>query len=357
MSDRSRPAMRSQTAVKRGRGRARAEEGTGQTKGRGARGKKKLRISNDGHQSLVATRVYEAEEAARAQARAKAARRSNKQAQELAPTEPSGHQQVKRTRPQRQLVLFFSTHGGTGSTTIATALGMLLARRGLTTCLLDLDLQFGDALTVLDLRPRCPISEAMMDLGHRDPGELVDRLPRHSSGLSVLSQVGYIEDLARVSKKQFPEFLGHARKGFDVLLVDGVRDFNDHAIAVLDVADEVIVITTQEILALRGLALRLEVFARLGVDADQLTVVLSRFAGNRHVPLSAIVETLRVEPRFTVRDDPKAAHGALKAGLPLPAFAPRSRAVQDIEAIAEYVAGAAPAEAGGLLARIFGGRR
>jgi pilus assembly protein CpaE len=243
-------------------------------------------------------------------------------------------------------------------------MGAMLARGGKRTCIVDLDLQFGDALTALNLKGRCPISEVMSDLkaaGRQglDRDHLWSQLPRYGSRLWVLSQVGCVEGLAGIGPDRLPRLLRAVRRCFDVTIVDGIRDFSDLALAALDVADQVVMVATQDVPTLRGLALRSDIFQQLGYELDELKIVLNRYSEKGVVPLAAISDSLDVEPAFLVSNEFRTVHRAINDGEPLGDSAPRARATRDIAAMVEQLYGVTAAEVGerqGLLKRILGGR-
>lgn len=266
----------------------------------------------------------------------------------------------RRRRSRHTVGMFFSCHGGNGSTTIATHVGALLASRGKRTALLDLDLQFGDALATLNLRARCPLSEIASDRGlydgeRLDPDLLLTRLPRHGSGLFVLSQVGHVDGLGEVTPAVFPELLRQLRRCFDVLLLDGIRDFGDLALAALDVTDHVVLVGAQDLPTLRGLVMRLEIFKRLGYSPGELNLLVSRYSKKAPVALDAISAAVQIEPRFVVEDDFKLVHRALSEGSTLLEIAPRAQITQDLVAVVEDLFGVARSDSNvGLIGRLLG---
>ena len=64
--------------------------------------------------------------------------------------------------PRRgRIFTVFGGKGGTGKSTVATNLGVALARSGARTCLMDLDLAFGDVGVLLGLFPERTLSDAV----------------------------------------------------------------------------------------------------------------------------------------------------------------------------------------------------
>lgn len=253
-------------------------------------------------------------------------------------------------------------HGGVGATTLAASVGAFVAQGGRRACIVDLDLQFGAVLTTLNLKGRFPLSELAAELRAHgksglDKAMLRGRLPRWGDALWVATQVGCVEGLAEVEADRMATLLEQIKRCFDVTLIDGVRDFNDLALAALDVADRVVLVATQDVPALRGLAARLDILRRLGYETNELHVVLNRYSEKGPVPLEAIIESLGVRPAFLVANDFKTVHRAINDGVPLPVGAPQARVTQSIAALVEALfAVPVSIERPGLWKRLLGSR-
>lgn len=307
--------------------------------------------------SVLLTRVYDQEEVERARsvAKAKAERRKARVVQPMDAGPRVAGKAAARGAIDPLVSLFFSCHGGTGCTTLVASLAALLARAERSVCIVDLDLQFGDTLMALNLKHRFTLAQALEALPKLDAEALHYRLPHHKSGVCVLSQAGEVDGLGQIAPTDFIELLTLLRQSFDHVLVDGVRDFSDYALAVLDVADDVLLVATQEVAAVRGMAMRLDVFEQLGYEVQWLDVVINRYASKNGVSLRSIADSLEVTPRFVVADDAPAARRALNDGVPLIDVAPSSRATRDMQELVQVLYGVQAPRRQGLMGRIFGG--
>jgi len=268
-------------------------------------------IHGQGRLSLLATRVFEG----------------------LPPVPIERADRTERAIHDGQVTLFLSCHGGAGGTTIATTVGAMLAGEGKRVCILDLDLQFGEVLTALNMRNHCPISTLIQQPGPIAEADLLPRLSRHPTGLHVLSQVGNIDGVGTVDPARLSELLRQVRECFDHVLIDGVRDFNDHALSVMDLADTFVLVATQDVPALRGLLMRLELLKRLHFHRAALHVLINRYSSRATVSLATIETALGVQPSHIVRNDFRTVHRALNDGTPLPELAPHAPVTRDLWAV------------------------
>jgi len=261
-----------------------------------------------------------------------------------------------RAEPQRQgkLVVFFSSQGGTGTTMLACNMVSALARRHGAACIVDLDLQLGDALAMLDLEPQCPMSRLAREMETFDWEMLETMLARHGSGAHVVSQVGCLEELAELTPVRVPLLLQRLRQRFDFVIVDGLRDFSDHALAVLDVAERIVLVVSQDVPSVRGAARRLHIFRRLGYPPSKIQVVVNRYSKDHPVSLRAISECLGVTPAFLIPKD-AAASRSVNEGLTLHQIAPDSALCQEVERMTQELCELQPTAAptGGFWSRLW----
>ena len=87
-----------------------------------------------------------------------------------------------------QVIAFMHLAGGAGATTLAVNSACLLAQESKRddTCLLDLDIQFGNAANLLDLPSRSPIQEILDDPSRLDRQMLESMMIKHDTGVLVL---------------------------------------------------------------------------------------------------------------------------------------------------------------------------
>lgn len=239
--------------------------------------------------------------------------------------------------PRGAILVFFGCRGGTGSSVLAANLGCELARAGLSTCLVDLDLQLGEALTMLGLEAGLPLSSLA---GQSVDWEMLSpRLPRHVSGLCALSQTGYLDDLSQFQASHIPPLLRNLASQFSVVIVDGVRDFNDHALAALDVADRVILVATQDVPAVRGAARRLSICRRLGYSAEKFMLLLNRFDKRCRLTPAMVAEEIGMAPSFTVVNDFPLVERAINEGSTFRDLRPQAELTRQMEAMARHLFG------------------
>jgi len=159
-----------------------------------------------------------------------------------------------------QLIAFFSPKGGVGTTALAVNCAALLPSGGsgevpgARVVLVDLDLQFGQVATHLNLTPKLDFARLADDDDARtDPEGLAGYLTPHSSGLMVLASPTSPDSAARISVEDVEQVIGTLRSVFDFVVVDCGTRLDPRTIWVLEQAQANVFVVFPELGALRAM--------------------------------------------------------------------------------------------------------
>lgn len=250
----------------------------------------------------------------------------------------------------------FPAKGGMGATTLAVNIAAALAARD-RTCVVDLDLQLGDVASSLDLECGYTITDVLANVRRLDRELLDASVPRHRSGLCVLSQVERLEESEQIGADAVHQLLPFVRSHFAQVVIDGIRGFDDLSLAALDAVDRVVIAVTQEVPAVRNAQRCVAVFQKLGYPPEKLVLVVNRYAKASSISLPVVADTVGIPVAATIANDFAAVARSVHRGVTLVEDAPRSPATRDIRALAAALGGADEAEQGrGVLGRLFGKR-
>lgn len=233
------------------------------------------------------------------------------------------------------VVAVFGCKGGSGATTIATNLaGVLLSaddhRR---VAILDLDAQMGDVLVFLDLTASYSWTDLLRNL-HRLDDELVHRsLTAHASGLRIVAHGGDLEEADVVDATAVTTTITFLRQHYDFVIVDGLRDFSEPALAALDAADRIALTMTQDVPALKNANRCLGVFRRLGYRPDKLKLIVNRYHKREKLDLDTIGDALGTTVDATIANDYQAVVRAINEGVLLEKSAPHAAVTEDVRAL------------------------
>jgi pilus assembly protein CpaE len=265
-----------------------------------------------------------------------------------------------QAQPDGSVITVFPAKGGVGATMIATNLAGALQRQGLRVCLLDLDLHLGDVVSFMDITGNYSISDVLSNLARLDRDLLETSNTNHSSGVAVLAQSGKMEESEHINAAEVGKLIGVLRQHYDRVIIDGVRGFDEMALAALDASQILLMTLTQDVPAVRNAQRCLELFGRLGYDQTKVKLLLNRYQKASRITLEVIADTLHVPVAHTISNDFVAIIDAINRGVMLVDAAPRARLTQDITDLASLISGgtvasAAPAK-GGFLRGLLGRR-
>ena len=155
-----------------------------------------------------------------------------------------------------QISAFFSPKGGVGTTTLAVNTALLLAEGGAQrTLLIDLDLQFGQVATHLNLAPRFDLyGLASDDAALGDADAAVSYLTAHDSGVVVLAAPSTPDSESRIDVDQVERAVDTLRSRFDRVVVDCGSRLDQRVMAVLQRADTHIFVVIPELGALNAMS-------------------------------------------------------------------------------------------------------
>jgi pilus assembly protein CpaE len=191
-----------------------------------------------------------------------------------------------------RLVTVFSAKGGCGKTTVATNVAAAMARAGRRVCLVDLDLAFGDVAIVLQLFPERGMADVATMVNGVDRTAVGSITTSHSERLdTVLAPVepGLAETVTADMVSELLQVLKHT---YDVVVVDTPPAFTDHVLAAFDASDQLALVTTLDIPALKNLKLTLETLDLLGYARERWTVVLNRADSKVGLAVEDVEKTL-----------------------------------------------------------------
>jgi len=244
-----------------------------------------------------------------------------------------------------KIVALFSPKGGVGTSTLAVNLALALQLTGHATALVDGNISFGSHEVFLELQPTRSILQLVADGEQLTPESVVDTLVRHHTGLQVLLAPLRPEEGDSVRGDQMQRILGILKQLFVFTLVDTWPSYDERVLAVLEVADTILVPIGPDLPAMKNLNSFLRVVRLLNYDMGKIVPVLMRSNSVPPGHLRDLEAVLKQELRWRVVSDGKRATAAANTGTPFVLSARDSQISQNVFDIARFLAGEAdPAE-------------
>jgi pilus assembly protein CpaE len=175
-----------------------------------------------------------------------------------------------------RVIVVTSPKGGVGKTTVATNLALAF---GLTSpgdvVLVDLDLQFGDVDTLLNVQPSHTIADVFDGSGAFDALVMRTFLTVHESGVSVLCGAPAPDVADRISGRDVGELIDELSRQFRHVVVDTSAGITEWTLAALEQASNLVLLSSMDVACIRGMRKEIDVLAELGLMPQARTVVLN----------------------------------------------------------------------------------
>jgi pilus assembly protein CpaE len=199
-------------------------------------------------------------------------------------------------KPEGRIITVASPKGGVGKTTVATNLAVGLAKRyPQQIVLVDLDIHFGDCASALNLEPEFSLPDTIQGAMTQDMLTLKSLLTRHETGLYVVPGSESPVAADTVTPKDITNLLTMLATEFQYVVVDTAPGLSEHTLAVLDKANEIVLVTTLDVPGVRGLRKELETLDDLDMLLEARHVVVNFFETSRGLTIKDVQSTIGEE--------------------------------------------------------------
>jgi pilus assembly protein CpaE len=263
---------------------------------------------------------------------------------------------VPAQREPAVIITVASATGGCGKTFLASNLAFLLAAgTGKRVAMVDLDLQFGEVVSMLQLRPERTILDVDVDAD----GSIEAAMTPHRGGFDVLAVPRDPISADQVTPAGVADVLLALRSRYDYLIIDTPPSLNEVVLSSFDISEHLIVVATLDVPSVNNMRVFLSTLDRLKIPTDGLHLVLNKaedgvgFSG-------ADVEDILGRPWDLVLPYDREVSRAVNLGLPVTEAAPGTevsrRLVGGLSAILPGIPVTPPPlpPKRGFLARLFG---
>lgn len=181
-----------------------------------------------------------------------------------------------------QLITVASATGGCGKTFFATNAAALLARSGHKVLLVDLDLQFGEVASALQIQHGFSLYDGLYTAkGQRLSADdftasLGELTAHHPLGFDVLTAPRDPMLADYISARDARTVLDAVRPHYDIVIADTPPSLNDVVIAALDRSSLVVVLASLDVPSLRNLQAFLDILTRLNLRSEVVKLLMNK---------------------------------------------------------------------------------
>lgn len=232
-----------------------------------------------------------------------------------------------------KLITITSGKGGVGKTTTAINLGAALNAFGKEVIILDANLTTPNVGLHLGA-PIVPVSLNHVLLGK---ARVADAIYEHGSGTKIIPSSLSVKELKRLNHGKLKDVGRKLRKMADYIIYDSAAGLGEEALAAIEAADELVIVTNPEIPAVTDALKTSKVIEELGKEVKG--VIVTRVRGSKtEMPISNVRDMLELPILGVIPEDAAVQH-ALVLKDALVHTHPKSKAARAYRTIAARMLG------------------
>ena len=249
--------------------------------------------------------------------------------------------QVDAPKKKGKMISVFSSKGGCGTSFIATNLAAATSAK---TILVDLNLQAGDLPLFLGIEPKYSIADMVEKRSRLDDSLIATLVSPYSSQLSLLAAPKEADSADEIEPQHVFEVLQRLRESFDYVVLDPQHTFDSITLAALDQSDEIVLVVTLDIPAIRSTQRALQIFDRLGYPRKKVRIVVNRWSKQIDLDLRQVEKFLGEPVVGFIPSDYQTAVSSINLGTPLVQSDSNSKIAVEIRRIARTIDSGIPIE-------------
>lgn len=245
-----------------------------------------------------------------------------------------------------KVVSVIKSLGGVGATSLLSQLGIRFAGReaehGREACLIDFDVQFGDAAFQLGLQPKLSLAD-LLEAGPRLDSDLLRAATvDHPSGLHVIAAPPSMMPLESLNSEQLLEIVELAAREFGTVLVDLPTNWTNWSLSLLARSDLVLLVTQLSVPSLNRARRQLELIRSQDLHDIDVRILVNRLERSfmRNVRLSDVREGLGRDVSYTVANDHAVIRAAIDRGIPIDEVKRKTAIGRDLDILDAGIAAA-----------------
>ncbi|MEH7112640.1 AAA family ATPase [Neobacillus niacini] len=222
---------------------------------------------------------------------------------------------VNPPKEESRVFAISSPKGGVGKTSITINLAVSFAKMGKKVAIMDGNLQFGDVAMYCNLKPKRTIYEWVKEGYGRDNYTISQYMTSCEYGISILAAPQRPEFFEGISEHHIKAAIEEMKKQFDIVLIDMATYLSDIHLRCLDLADEILLITTNELSVMRLTQLYLETLETINIK-DKVKLLLNRFQKGQSLEVKKIEEIFGMDVYHTLSEQSNVVVASINAGYP-----------------------------------------
>lgn len=220
-------------------------------------------------------------------------------------------------RRSGKVISLYSPKGGVGTTTLAVNLAVSLQKEETPVVLVDGHMEFGDVSVFLNRQAK----NSIVDLAPRADEldlEVVEEVTQlhNESGIKILAAPSRPEFSENVTGEQFAKVLDFLCNLYSYVIVDCSSSLSDVTLSTVDSSDLIILVTTQEIPAIKDSRLFLDLLQQLKINRERLLFVMNKYDKRIGINPNKVSENFKQEVKVVIPFEEKVVLPSINRGVP-----------------------------------------
>jgi len=226
------------------------------------------------------------------------------------------------------IIVFASSKGGTGKTTVVANLGVAMAQLGQKVVLLDADLMMANLGLMLGVEePKANLHDVLAG-----EAKLSDAIFSGPKGVKVVPSGISLEGIQRAKLDGLKKVVHELAQKFKFLLIDAPAGLDRDAIAALKMAQKLVLVVTPDIAAISNAFKTKLVAERLNVDP--IGIVVNRVTyKDADIPIDEVKSALELPVLAIIPEDPSIKR-SVALGEPIVIHNPKSPFAKEFKKLA-----------------------
>lgn len=236
-----------------------------------------------------------------------------------------------------QVVTIFGAKGGAGKTTISVNIAAGIAQETKRkVALVDLNLQFGDVASYMNIQPRRTIAEFVQERNEWDSQLLNSYLFPHNSGVKVLAAPLRPEDAELVTPEHVEKIIAILRESYDFIIIDSPPYISDTLLMALDTSNQIILVMSMDLPAVKNVKLSLNLLDTLH-HSGRTKLIINRGAKQFGVDIRDVENTIDFLAAEEVPSEGNTVVNAANKGIPFVLSHPQAPVSKAVQRVAQLI--------------------
>jgi pilus assembly protein CpaE len=216
-----------------------------------------------------------------------------------------------------RIIVVYSPKGGSGTTTIAANLSVALKDSKSKVALVDSNLMFGDAAVFFNEHGKNNALDLIDRVNDLDPEIINDvMISNKLTGVDILAAPNQSQFVDSGIGESFAKIMEFLRNLYDYVVIDTTSYLTEVVQSCLDVADLIVLITIQDIPAIKNTNQFLSLADASGIGRDRIIFVMNRYDRRISISPERVGESLKQPVVVSIPFEERAVNFSVNRGIP-----------------------------------------